>query len=734
MADIDTYTRDFRRLQDQKAKRNLGGVEARVLTNLAFYFGEHGAFHKMNTLLIPESKQNEIRLVFNFVRRRVKKLLGRFISINGAYRASPNKRDSAALANAEVASKLIKALDQKVGQIERTWEIWWWMMLGGVAFEHVPWVPDAEIEPTQKTLPGGELVYQVKGTGEEVPESMYTQLTQSGQLPPEAFEIAEEARLIGDVGSTVYGPLNVFVDHSVRDLQKLAPDQRMMIAEAKSLDWIKNQTHDGQPLFDGADELQPAREIDIVKSNILHHGDSLSNTNLRDLLPIVSGEVDEDANVNVFVQSYAPPSRQYPRGKYCCFVPGQKTLLETDLPYTDLEIPVVDYHWAPITTSFWTDDFVTDLVLPNKTINKRFSQLAEYANAFVKAPRLLGPNLTAKDIPSDEAGYVEDGLNESGIPMVQQGQPPQVASWFMRLTDDLMKILNELAGGADLFQESKFPGQLRGPMAVPMLQEIIDTEWGPVFLHVGQQMARSKKLRLNRVKQFYPAIRTLHYTGTNNRDEVLEFHTEKILRSNVEYNITVDPATLFPELKSMREARIVERLRSPILGLYVDKRTGRIDYSKVAADLQWGEEDGREEREAQYRKLARDLIARIKRGEPVTVVFPFWDHRAMMDEYEAEMATTEFLESSPSIIQSLLQLYELHRNILVQQQEATSQAVMDEQVQGAVAQAAQQAAARAASAGFDAAIQVVREQIGQQMAPTNDALEQLMLVRGGGVR
>src|SRR3990167_2475723 len=98
------------------------------------------------------------------------------------------------------------------------------------------------------------------------------------------------------------------------------------------------------------------------------------------------------------------------------------------------------------------------------------------------------------------------------------------------------------------------------------------------------------------------------------------------------------------------------------------------------------------------------------------------------------MATTEFLESSPSIIQSLLQLYELHRNILVQQQEATSQAVMDEQVQGAVAQAAQQAAARAASAGFDAAIQVVREQIGQQMAPTNDALEQLMLVRGGGVR
>jgi len=724
MADLDTYTQSFRRLQDQKSQMRTGGIEARVLTSLAFYFGEHSAFHTVGTLRIPERKNNEIRLVFNLIRRRVNKLLGRFMSINGQFRASPNKRESTAIAKAEVASKMIKALDQKLDQMQRSWEIWWWMLLGGVAFEHVPWIPDDTIEPTPK-VDGDEFVYRHLPTEQEVPESVMKAMVAQG-MPEDAFEIAEEAKPVGDVGSIVYGPLNIFVDHSVRDLQKLPPDQWIFIAEAKSVDWITTQK-----AFSNTEAVQPMREINIVKSNILQEGDSLSNMNLRDLLPVISGEVGEDSNVAVFVQGYAAPSAQNPRGKYVCFVPDQAVLLETDLPYTDLEIPIIDYHWAPITTNFWTEDYVTDLIVPNKFINKRFSQLAEYANAFLQAPRLLGPSLTKDDIPSDFPGYVENGINEQGQPMVAHAQPPAVGSWFMKTIDDILKMLNELAGGADLFQESKFPGQLRGPMVVPMLQELLDSEWGPLFLHVGQQMARAKKLRLNRVKQFYPPLRTLHYTGKHNRDEVLEFHTDEILRSNVEYNITVDASTLMPEFKAMREARVKERIMSPLAILYMDKRTGKIDPSKVAADLHWAEDEGREEREAQYRKLAREFITRIKRGDTVTTVLPFWGHAEMMDEYEAEMATTEFLESSPQIQQALLGLYEKHRQYLAKMQEAMQNVMMDRQVQGAVAQATQQAAARAAAEATDAALDAVRAQLGQGVAePTPPELLALMAAAG----
>ena len=747
MADLDTtaenpldeLTRLFRRYQDQKGRGRSGGVEARVLTNLAFWFGEHSAYHKLGTLLVPTAKDNQIYLVLNFVRRRMNKLLGRFMSINGAYRASPSKREAKALANAEVATKMTRALDQKVDQEQRSWEIWWWMMVSGVAFEHTPWIPDDSFEPVEKTDENGELVFKtvfdVPGLGldQEVPGGLRDSLIEQKAALPEHFEPVLEGAPQGDVGSTIYGPLNVFMDHSVRDLKKLAPDQMVMIAEAKSIDWIQSQD-----FFTDTENLQPVRQIDIVKSNILHEGDALSNMNLRDMLPIISGEVDAEANVVVFIQAYGPPSATRPHGRYVCFVPDQAILLDREIPYEDREIPITDYHWAPITTSFWTTDFVTDLIVPNKFINKRFSQLAEYANAFLKAPRLLGQGLKPGDIPSDYPGYVIDGLGENGEPLVKHMDPPQVGSWFLRTNEDMMKIMNDLAGGADLFQEGKFPGQFRGSMSIPMLQEILDSEWGPLFLHVGLQMARVKKLRLNRVKQFYPPIRTLHYMGKENRDEVLEFHTEEILRSGVEYNISVDPGSLLPELASMREARVSERLQSPLGILYIDKRTGKIDATKVAADLHWGEDEGRVEREAQYRKLAREFISRLNRGELLQIVMPFWDHYAMMDEYESAMATTEFLESSPEIQKAFLLIYDKHREFLAAQQEAATQAVMAKQVQGAVAQATQQAAAQAAAAAVQPAIDAVRAQAEASSLAPETSPELLALLakvsqgRGGG--
>lgn len=734
MADIDTYTQAYRMLQDQKSQRRAGGVEGRVLTNLAFYFGEHSARHKMGALRIPELNPNRVHLVFNFVRRRVNKLLGRFMSAQGTFRGFPTKKDPAAIAKAEVYTKMIRALDQKLDQIQRSWEIWWWMMMGGVAFEHIPWVPDAVIEPGPKMSESGEQLYLYRETGEELPESMVLQLVEQNKIPIEMFQPLEEGQIQGDVGSTVYGPLNVFVDHGVRSLQQLAPDQYVFIAETKSLEWVK-----AQPQFENLDKIQPMREIDIVKSQFMHEGDALSNVNLRDMMPVISGELGEGQEAVVFVTGYSPPSRQNPRGKFCLFVPGQAVLIEDPLPYTDLEIPIIDYHWSPVTSSFWTDDYVTDLIVPNKFINKRFSQLAEYANAFVMSPGLLGPGLTPDQIPTDEPGWVENGLSDEGQPLVGRVQPAQIGGWFTQSLNDIMKIINELSGGADIFQESKFPGQLRGPLAVPMLQEILDTEWGPLFLHVGHQMARAKKMRMNRVKQFYPAQRTMHYTGMDYRDEVFEFHTDQILRSDVEYNVSVDPDTLIPELKSMREARVRERVQSPLAVMYMDPRTGRLDRSKIAADLHWGEDEGRDEREAQYRKLAREFIGRIMRGEQVQIVLPFWDHHAMMDEYEAKMATTEFLESSPAVQSALLDLYEKHRKYLAEQQQRMQDAMMSKQVENAVAQATQQAAARAAAETADATLDAVRAQVASQVQnPTPPEVLAMMATSarrgaGGGI-
>ena len=115
-----------------------------------------------------------------------------------------------------------------------------------------------------------------------------------------------------------------------------------------------------------------------------------------------------------------------------------------------------------------------------------------------------------------------------------------------------------------------------------MLQEILDSEDGPLFSHLGEQIALVKQQRLNRVKQFYPPIRTLHYTGKNQKNEVLVFHTEAIMRSGTDFNVTVDLASLVPELAALRVARVREDLQSPAAIIYTNRRTGRIDPSKIA--------------------------------------------------------------------------------------------------------------------------------------------------------
>jgi hypothetical protein len=237
---------------------------------------------------------------------------------------------------------------------------------------------------------------------------------------------------------------------------------------------------------------------------------------LKDLLPIVQGSVsDDDPGMVLYVESFQPSSIKYPKGRFACWVPDQQVLHKDENPYE--EIPLVDFHFSPVTTTFWTKAYVTPLIAPQRFINKRMSQLGEQANASIYSLILLGAGLKPSDIPADFPGALENGLTESGTPNVGRLPGPEIPAWFLNSIEMAVKMFNDAAGGADLMEDNKFPGQLRGPMAVPMLQEIMDTQWGPLFQHLGERIARVKQMRLNRVKQFYPPQRTMHYTDRDQK-------------------------------------------------------------------------------------------------------------------------------------------------------------------------------------------------------------------------
>lgn len=238
-------------------------------------------------------------------------------------------------------------------------------------------------------------------------------------------------------------------------------------------------------------------------------------------------------------------------------------------------------------------------------------------------------------------------------------------------------------------------------------------------------------MRVNRVKQFYPPIRTLHYTDSDQRDEVMTFHAEKILRSGHNYNITVERGSLLPELRALREARVRERLESPLSILYTDDRTGKLDKSKIAADLHMGDYS-REGKESNSRKFAQQIIEKLWQGTNVPPVMQFWDHQPMLDELESAMMTTEFLSASPQISQLFQDRWNQHATFLQQRQQAQQQSAMDSMTHAAVANATQQTAAKVAAEVTDAAMSQVQAQ--HQRAVSSPTPQDMIRTAQGGAK
>lgn len=715
--------KDVDRLKAQKARKT-GGVEGQTLLNLCFLNDEQYTNYKNKTLGLEGQDANKLYLTFNLIAPRFYKLQGRLSAFNAPFKARPNRKDPQAIADAEIVDRMIVALDEKLDEPSRMRERLFWMLVGGTAFEYVPWVPNATIEPNPQ-FEGQELLYKDLSNPDPqappVPESQMQQMVQSG-APKEQFEIYEEVEMVGEVGSEILNPFQVLIDQNIRSIQDMPPDAWVHILRPKTVGWIKENF---------GEDVEKQTEVNLISSKINPEGGEASGgVYLKDLIPMVQGSCDDnDPDMVLLIESFQPASTAKPHGRYACWIPDQKVLHDADNPYE--EIPLVDIHFTAVTTSFWTKAYITPLIAPQRFINKRMSQLGEQSNATLYSNVLLGNGLKASDIPADFPGAIENGLSESGVPNVARMLPPELPQWFLPSLELAVKMFNDAAGGADLMEESKFPGQLRGPNAVPMLQEILDTQWGPLFNHIGERLARVKQMRLNRVKQFYPPSRTMHYTDKTQKDEVLTFHTEKVLRGGTNFSVTVERGSILPELRALRESRLTERLRGPLAILYMDERTGKLDKSKIAADLQFGD-TGREGREATYRKLSNEIIAMIWEAKQVPPVQPFYDHKVMLDELEAAMATTEFLKASPQVQQLFGERWQMHSQFLQKEAMMQQQATQGQAIQSAVAQATQQAAAMAASE----AVHSAHDQIhAQQQQPTQQyvASAQANAQRGGPV-
>jgi hypothetical protein len=730
-SDVEKFTRDWYRLRRQKM-RTQGGVEARILLNLCMYYGEHYAAqatnHVLTEALKTDEERNRLRLVFNMVKRATRRRIGRIWGVQHGFRAIPNTRDPRAMDRADVVRNLVRGTDFQLQQKDLLWTKLFWVLVGGVAVEDTCWVPDAITEPmSEYDEATGELLFKdndpsaprdEQGQPIPIPMSVRDQMIQQG-APLERFEVYETIKLVGDIGAHIVDPLRFFVDNSVLRLKDLAPDQAYYTAEIKTIGWI-------QQVF-GTDldadtikkiQRQGAGNLGIISMQLTdRNGPSYAGTNMRDLIPAIQGSrAEDDPDMAIVLKRVQPAHEGFPHGRQTFLVPGGGILHDGEIPYPFL--PATDTHWDPRATCFFSGDFITDLVAPQKFINRRMSQLGEAANNNLNEILLLGSQISKDELAGDVNLAIENSINEQGIPMIQTLQRSPVQGWFVESIRMVFEVFEHLSG-ADLTSFSSRMQNLRGSMGLPIMQEIQDSEDGPFFTHMGEQEARVRQKRIEVIRDYYPPKRTLHYLGSDMRHEVLDFHTDDTLRAGYDFTIAINPETVVPELASMREERIRTRMGSPIgMALYLNKRTNKIDPSKIARDLHYSDE-GRESREEQYRKMARQLVSMIMRGEPLPEGIPHetWDHDVMLDEYEASFATLEFWDdrlTSAKARQILEALYDAQREILSAMHDKAQAGFENKMIQNAVAQATQQSAAKAASAAVESTMMQMHAQQASQ--------------------
>lgn len=675
-------TKEFRRYQSQKTEH-----EKRWIESLLYYHGMQYHYVQGGRIGQLGKDDNNIRLTVNYTRKRTDQFIGRASAADPVFRAKPDTKKPDDMSNAEVVDQMVLATSQKLDEPELDWEKLYWMALTGNAFEYTRWMPDKVREPVKQMSPNGELMWEDQEMQEVVPQRQAQVLVQQGAAP-ERFKVYEKMESTGDIDVEILGPLNVFCPNSIKSLKDLAPGQSVMIAKVRTRGWIEQN----YPGVKNVDKLVRTEDIRIVKTDLAFEDAFNGRTSVHDLIPVVQGKVTEDdPDMFVLIERFTQPDKEYPRGRYTAFVPNQEfgVLVDDDSPY-EYGFPVVDYHFTR-GASFWKNGLTEMFLSMQDFINKRISQAAEFANANVQTPWLLGPGIQKGDVPRDVNGFVEKGLSAEGIPLVQQLQVQGPGGWFTRTMEEGLRALDSIAG-QDLFTERQFPGQLRGPSAVPMLQEIKDSEWKPLFQHISQQKAKAVMTRIGLIRQFYPAERVMHYVSRDLTEEVLIFNADDILRSGVDYRVSVEPGTIMPEMKALNEARISERFNNG-LGqiLYSDDRTGMIDKAKLAMDLKFGD-IGRVSAEAAARKMASQAIKLLWQGRPVPVI-PFQNHAAHLDELVAEMETMEWLNASPQVQQVFMQHMQERMEIQAQQAAQAQEAAQQQAMAATANQVAQQTAA-----------------------------------------
>ncbi|MDI6788438.1 MAG: hypothetical protein QME51_08715, partial [Planctomycetota bacterium] len=531
--------------------------------NIAFLAGHHWVIWDTLTKNFSEPKAPDyrVRLTVNKILRRTRQVLADISSYEPRLVATPNSTETLDEDAAELATKVIRGLQVKLGWRKKKILKTMMQLCYGNAFIHYYWDASLGVPiPAQAGLTTGDVNVEVVSPYEIIPLGGATSLEECRKLAWRRYV-------------------------SLDDIKARWPDKGAEVKEER----------------DDTNAGLMSRKVEALVNTSGTYGEGTNRDKKKALL--------------VKVWERPSPTRQ--NGRYTVY--ANNVLLEDgDNPLIELgkefEIPFVHYHDIQILGRLLGQSTIEQMIPINKELNKGRSQVIEKRNIHAKPTLLIVKGTVDKNAWTSEPGKRVEW--DASIPGAQKPDilpPPAIMSQGeyqlnILLENDLMDI----GGRHEASLGKGAEGGASSGVALAGLRGADEKELEILFIEDTENSKIVFGALLKLVQKFYTEGRKLKTVGDDKGPQVISFNGAD-LRDNTD--IWVESEDILPYTREGRQKFVLELFKTGLLGDITKDATRQ----RALKMLRWGNIDELWEDTSLDHKYARSENKQIVRGMPVTV-------------------------------------------------------------------------------------------------------------------